>query len=406
MSHDKVESFFSNSFDDGTLLKLEIFSGYIREWLPVFLTRWRQFNGKMIQPQKVNLYDFFAGAGRDEHGNPGSALLLLNEIRQFCAAHGDIRAGAIQPSILFNDSNAKHIELLQKEVDAVRCQEKCCNIRFSVKKFQDALTDEIAAMRGKDVACLVIMDQFGVSEISAEVIAMLDTCSKTDFLFFITSSYISRFSEQKGIKERFNLKKCDYYSVHRAVCDYYKSLLPAGSTFHLAPFSIRKKNGNIYGIIFGSHHLYGLEKFLKVCWDMDSVTGEANYDIDNDGSIREGQRDLFENNTIKKIDRFEDELFDFIRQGKLLSGISGRKFPLPVTNLDIYRFTLEHGFLPKHATEILRRKNRGKEITVLDKRKKVIEKPRGFYLSHSDANNGEHRLFFLPRTQEIDEMKG
>ena len=397
MTHEKIESFFSDTFDEGTLLKLQIFSRYIREWLPVFLVRWRRANGKNIQPQKVNLYDFFAGAGRDKYGNPGSALRLLEEIKEFCNKNGGIRAAGIEPSILFNDVNSMHIKLLQKEVEAVRCHEKCCNIRFSVKKFHEALMDEISGMREKDVACLVIMDQFGLSEISKGVITLLDTCPKTDFLFFITSSFISRFAEQKGIKERFHLGACNFYSVHRAVCEYYKSILPTGSTLHLAPFSIRKKNGNIYGVIFGSHHLYGLEKFLKVCWELDSATGEANYDIDNDGSVRDGQMDLFGNNKIKKIDKFENELMEFIRQSVTLYPISNKTITSPVTNRDIYRFTLEHGFLPKHATEILRSKNNNREIAVLDKNRRVIEKLRGFYLSHDESNNYEHLLFFSPK---------
>lgn len=396
MAHEKIESFFSDTFDEGTLLKLQIFSRYIREWLPVFLVRWRLANGKNIQPQKVNLYDFFAGAGRDEHGTPGSALRLLEEIKEFCSKNGGIRASGIEPSILFNDVNSVHIELLQKEVEAVRCQGKCCNIRFSVKKFHDALMDEISGMRGKDVACLAIMDQFGLSEISKEVITLLDTCPKTDFLFFITSSFISRFAKQKGIKERFHLGTCNFYSVHRAVCEYYKSILPTGSTLHLAPFSIRKKNGNIYGVIFGSHHLYGLEKFLKVCWELDSATGEANYDIDNDGPVRDGQMDLFGNDKIKKTDKFENELMEFIRQGVTLYTISKKTVTSPVTNRDIYRFTLEHGFLPKHATDILHGRNKNGEITVLDWCRKVIENPKGFHLSHKDLLNDERLLFFSP----------
>jgi len=51
--HDKV-------FDDSTQLKLAIFQGYIRKWLPVFLT---QYGGGRKNFQQVNIYDFFAGPG-------------------------------------------------------------------------------------------------------------------------------------------------------------------------------------------------------------------------------------------------------------------------------------------------------------------------------------------------------
>jgi len=47
-------SYTIQAFDDATLLKLELFRGYIREWLPVFLS-------KKTFPE-VHIYDFFAKA--------------------------------------------------------------------------------------------------------------------------------------------------------------------------------------------------------------------------------------------------------------------------------------------------------------------------------------------------------
>lgn len=390
-----VEPFFNSTFDEGTRLKLEIFSGYIREWLPVFLSQWKRWQ----QPQQVNIYDFFAGAGTDEQGNPGSPLLIIQEIKEFCRTHADVRASEIHPSILFNDNRQSHIDLLQKNIEEMRCPESCCKIRYTVKSFQDALNDELPEMKNNDTACLVIMDQFGVSEISADVLAKLDQCSKTDFMFFITSSFVKRFSEQKGIKERFNLKDCSYHNVHRAVCDYYKSLLPQGSIYHLAPFSIRKKTGNIYGIIFGSHHLYGLEKFLKVCWNKDTVTGEANYDIDDDGATRVGQMDLFGNDKIKKIDKFETDLISFIKNGNLLSIFSEKKLITPVTNRDIYRFSLENGFMPQAATGILLRLNQTGNIEISDARRQSLSRIRSLYLSHKYLRDDTKILYFRTTKQ-------
>ena len=390
-----IEPFFNSPFDDGTRLKLEIFSGYIREWLPVFLSQWRRWK----QPQQVRIYDFFAGAGTDDQGNPGSPLLTIQEIMEFCHTHADVRASEIHPSILFNDNKASHINLLKQKIEAVKCPESFCEIRYSVKNFQTALNDELPQMKQKDCACLVIMDQFGVSEITADVLAKLDQCPKTDFMFFITSSFVKRFAEQKGIKERFNLKECSYHSVHRAVCEYYKSLLPKGSNYHLAPFSIRKKNGNIYGIIFGSHHLYGLEKFLKVCWNKDKVTGEANYDIDDDGDTRAGQMDLFGNDKIKKIDKFEVDLFDFVQSGIILPFLSGQHKKISVSNENIYRFSLENGFLPQTAKEILLRLKAQGKIEIFDNRSQILSNIRSLYLSHQYLQDDAKKLYF--RTTQL-----
>ncbi|KKK85629.1 hypothetical protein LCGC14_2771360, partial [marine sediment metagenome] len=59
--------FHNKPFDDETILKLEIFRGYTREWLPVFLSK-RTFSS-------VNIFDYFAGPGKDSHGQEGSPLL-------------------------------------------------------------------------------------------------------------------------------------------------------------------------------------------------------------------------------------------------------------------------------------------------------------------------------------------
>lgn len=66
--------FHSQAFDIATLLKLKIFRRYIREWLPVFLS-------KKSSPE-VHIYDFFAGPGTDVVGRLGSPLAIIDELEQ------------------------------------------------------------------------------------------------------------------------------------------------------------------------------------------------------------------------------------------------------------------------------------------------------------------------------------
>ena len=76
----------------------------------------------------------------------------------------------------------------------------------------------------------------------------------------------------KGERKGFN-------DTHRAVVEHYRHL--AGGRIFFGSFSI-KKGANIYGLIFGSAHPLGIEKFLRVCWKVDPVRGEANFDIDDE----------------------------------------------------------------------------------------------------------------------------
>ncbi|MFO7903844.1 MAG: hypothetical protein R6U98_14365, partial [Pirellulaceae bacterium] len=55
---------------------------------------------------------------------------------------------------------------------------------------------------------------------------------------------------------------------------------PANKTA-LYPFTL-KKGANIYGLVFGSKHPLGVEKFLDLAWSKNEINGEANFDIDKD----------------------------------------------------------------------------------------------------------------------------
>ena len=102
-----------------------------------------------------------------------------------------------------------------------------------------------------------------------------------------------------------------------------------------------KKGSNIYGLIFGSNHTYGIEKFLKICWTLDKQRGEANYDIDSD-NIHPTMPSLFEDlNIPKKVQNFEKELEIYIKSKEihLLK--------------DIYKMGLDRGFLPKHVNKVI-----------------------------------------------------
>jgi len=105
--------------------------------------------------------------------------------------------------------------------------------------------------------------------------------------------------------------------------------------YYLAPFSIRK-GPNVYGLVFGSRHPRGIDKFLQVAWKH-SLGGEANFDIDEDFLIK-NQYDLFTGyvEKSKKIGIFEKELKELILSKKL------------ITNKQIYIFTITQGFLPSN----------------------------------------------------------
>ena len=137
--------------------------------------------------------------------------------------------------------------------------------------------------------------------------------------------------------------------IHRVMLEYYKQKIPEGNPTNLYPFTL-KKGANIYGLVFGSKHPLGVEKFLDLVWDQNKINGEANFDIDDD--IKKQHPTLFpEMKLPTKREVFEAHLEYFINSNR-----HGE-----VTNRDVYFFTLAHGHPKSHAREcVIRLKKEGK----------------------------------------------
>ena len=301
-----ANDFHSVPFDGETILKLDIFRGYIREWLPVFLSR-RTYDS-------VNIFDFFAGPGKDSDGIKGSPLTIIDEIRKYLLNDKLPDADNISIRLFFNDADPDKILSLQEEIGS--SDESYLEINFTSQYFQQAFDASKAVLGASSVAKLIILDQCGFKEISPDIFRRLIESPATDFMFFISSSFLRRFISLEEVRRYFpdmseqEIDATPATDIHRLVCDYYQKLVPSGKEFYLAPFSI-KKGPNIYGIIFGSGLLLGLEKFLKVCWDLDGISGEANYDIDDD-IVRDGKTLFAEWNISRKRDLFGKRLVSFL----------------------------------------------------------------------------------------------
>ncbi len=367
-----AKDFHNKPFDDETILKLEIFQGYIREWLPVFLSK-KSFSS-------INIFDFFAGPGEDLDGKSGSPLIVINEVRNYLSDPLRPQAKDVKVNLYFNDDDKTKYNKLKETVEKTADPE-LFNVEVDNNDFIDAFQEKYPVIADSNTANLVILDQSGVKYITKGVFEKLINCQATDILFFISSATIKRFAGEDSIDQYFpgiskeQIANSDKGHIHRFICnEYYRKLIPTNKTYYLAPFSI-KKDSNIYGLIFGSANLKGLEKFLKVCWDQDSVSGEANYNIDDD-MVRNGKTLFKELNIPRKIDLFEKRLISFLQDFK--------------SNNELYKFTLENGCLPMHTNEILRglQKNGRLESEPTDIRKS------SFYLNWNCYKNNEVKAKF------------
>lgn len=175
-----------------------------------------------------------------------------------------------------------------------------------------------------------------------EVFRKLIAYPRADFLFFISSATLHRFHEHDAIRQKIK-PAADFNQVHHAVLDYYRELLPAEKRYYLAPFSI-KKGSNIYGLVFGSAHPLGMDKFLTVAWNKDRLNGNANFDINRD-AITPGEfmLDLGPATRPLKLNVFEDDLAAQLREKRLTDEVA------------VMELCFRHGVMRQHASPVLLR---------------------------------------------------
>lgn len=330
-----------NSFDEGTLTKLDIFQAYAEAWLGIWSVTTR------IKVTDLWIWDFFAGPGNSISGQPGSPLRILKVIE----GHADrIVNKRIKIHVRFNEKSKTKFKALGYAINTYigtsnklpelklrgLLEVKCVNSDFG------PLFKRVIPALGS-APSLMFLDQNGIKFIGDEYLLPLLKSKLTDFLYFVSTSYFARFSSRhefiKNVPFKWNPEK-PYNFIHREVISYIRAKIPYKSKMRVYPFSI-KKGANIYGLIFGASHILAAEKFLNIALDKNRLNGEANFDIDDD-EIK-CQPCLFEDfQNLTKIERFNEEVENAVRSHLIKN------------NREAYFFAIDHGFLPRQISIILK----------------------------------------------------
>lgn len=184
---------FEKPFDDGTLDKLLIYKEYLKEWLPVFVSR-PDPNWKVVQ-----IFDFFAGKGRDINGAPGSPLIaieVINLFKQLAFEHG------VKVVLHLNEvSGAKHQALLKN----IEGMDSGFEIRVYKEKFEKLFEKLYPSMR--DSANFLFLDQNGIKEITENIFARITALRQTDFLFLSLLHFSNVLLVRPSLKNTFRLQR-------------------------------------------------------------------------------------------------------------------------------------------------------------------------------------------------------
>lgn len=326
--------FHQRPFDEGTVAKLEMFQLYAREWLPVFLSRpdpiWSQ----------VHIFDFFAGPGQDIKGMDGSPVRMVREALECRHRLAD---GKVKLHFHFSDADGEKTKTLEDHLEPLVAKLPNTTLNVKAFPFEKAFKAAIPILDDANSAKLVVLDPCGVNHVDDQVFQQLISAPTTDFIIFVASSYFHRFKEHPALK--LQLKKSDsFYHCHRAVVELYRSFVTKGQRYYLAPFSIKKSGSQLYGLIFGSAHPLGMDKFLTAAWTKDKLNGEANFDINKEDFQEHApflSLDMFEKPT--KLRAFEEDLREQILNGKC------------VNELEAVEICFKHGARRQHAEALLKK---------------------------------------------------
>lgn len=324
---------FHKKFSEVTITKLQLYKKYLYEWLPVFMNKSTRVN-------RILIFDLFCGPGKDSEGTYGSPLILIDMILEYKKNPNTINN--IPICIFFNDKNKQKIELLKKTIN-----DKYGNIHnvffyFYNKEFSDIFYELLPAMKMNDAAKLVFIDQFGISALDETKFKLLTEITRLDWILFISSNIVHRFSDHPAIQKYINIEnRGNFADIHKIIADYYRKMLPKGKEYFVSQFSLKKKS-NIYGLLFGSRNILGAEKFTNVCWKIDPIGGEANYDLPSNAKIPYGQLSLL-GSGYKKLDSYEYALEKAIKEGQLQ------------TNIDCYVFSITNGIKACDTKNILKK---------------------------------------------------
>lgn len=345
-------------FDEGTLLKLDIFRDCFREWFPVFV------HNPAIS--HIFIYDMFAGSGKDSIGMDGSPLILLNEARgtekQHCRALSNSQSKSVYFGFNEFDFNKRTaLETLLRNNQSL-CQKNCLqecpytnSLFFQSEDFKKLFLNVNfrRVLANPKFAKFVLLDQYGFKQIDEDVFVELVNSPTTDFIFFIASSFIRRFQTLPAVTKYFRENQIRFDEAkpkecHRAIADYYKSLVPSDKEYYINAFTIQKGK-NYYGLIFGTNHSLGMEKFVKVCWKHDSMSGDSNCNIDEDylpGTL------FFDQENSNKKSMVKEQIERLILNGSITTNIEGLKY------------ALTHGCEPKLFVEVITKLKKDQRISI------------------------------------------
>ena len=330
---------------------------------------------------KIFIFDLFCGEGIYEGGGKGSPMIALDAIKNHYYSNNNTCPNI---TVWFNDNGESEMEPGIPKVD--RVQRLCkslfvptnVSLEFKIYDYDTILPHALNIIRTTQRAKgLFFLDPYGYKDIKLDDIRKILQGGSTEVIWFLPISLMYRFAV-KALESSFSGSE----PLHAFLVDLFGNTHPTFNSVHdfifqikegfrvelssqsifVDTFTIERESRNVYCLFFFTSSIKGFEKMLEAKWKVDTNRGKG-FTLEKTMSFL---------NEIE-LSGYPDKLCRFILSARYRS------------NVDLYHFGLENGFLPKHTNEVLKTwKDRG-ELEVFSLDGKPV---RGYYLSDSKRSIG------------------
>jgi three-Cys-motif partner protein len=330
---------------------------------------------------EIYIFDLLCGEGVYSDKEEGSPLAALTVIQEHYVANNNT---CPKITLLFNDSEPSNIERDVLKIDRVKefCEKRftppSVRIRYYKHDFSTIFKLAVEEFRNnKGCKGLFFIDPYGYKEVHPRNIREALDGGHSEVILFVPASHMYRFAQTSAISdfpgseplrefllELFEQDRVEFVSVLDFLDQTkkrFKQYLSDLGVF-VDTFLLERDAQNVYALFFFTSHIRGFERMLETKWKIDDEQGS--------GFRKDKNLSLFSG--VLGSD-FPNLLEDFIRSTEFR------------TNIQVHRFGLENGYLPKHVKQVFDDWKQTKPDFDVFSRESVDERVKGYYLGDKPA---------------------
>lgn len=318
------------SINEHSREKLLVYKQYLINYLSILV------NQRFYK--KVFIWDIFAGKGKDDNGNKGSALIAAGIIKDFRNKKEK------EIKLFLNEHKKENYDKLQKNLNDYQDFITFFNLEGNnlLKTINFTFQNSHSPTHH-----LIFIDPFGYTQYSTETLKKLLELDKSEYILFIPTNHIYRFTKALNennpaakFLENLGVEKKDFKNSQDFVLALENQLKKNGKTDFVYSYKIenKKATNSYHHLFFITKHIKGAEKFLEA----------------KNKTIEELKNQL----TLFDIDYSE-------KKKKIKNYLNDWK-----SNTETYEWGIKNGFLPKEINPILKQLEKEYKLEFQGERKK------------------------------------